>query len=58
MLILTRAPGDSIMIGTDIVVKVIHVSGTRTEHGGVVQLEVTAPHELEIRAAEPAGTTK
>jgi carbon storage regulator len=49
MLLLTRKPGDAIVIDGRIVVKVIDVQGGR------VQLGIEAPKEVKIEAAEPAA---
>jgi carbon storage regulator len=47
MLLLTRKPGDAIVIDGRIVVKVIDIQGGR------VQLGIEAPKEVKIDALEP-----
>lgn len=47
MLLLTRKPGDAIVIDGRIVVKVIDIQGGR------VQLGIEAPREVKIADAEP-----
>lgn len=49
MLLLTRKPGDAIVIDGRIVVKVIDVQGGR------VQLGIEAPKEVKIEAADPGA---
>jgi carbon storage regulator len=51
MLLLTRKPGDAIVIDGRIVVKVIDVQGGR------VQLGIEAPKDVKIEAADPAAST-
>lgn len=46
MLLLTRKAGDSIVIGPDIVVKVLEVQGNR------VQLGIDAPKDVKIVAGK------
>ncbi len=46
MLVLSRKPGEEILIGNDIRVKIVEVSGNK------VRLGLTAPRELPIRRDE------
>jgi carbon storage regulator len=47
-LVLTRKPGDSVMIGDDIEVHLVQVGH------GTARLAITAPREVPIRRGEPA----
>jgi carbon storage regulator len=47
-LVLTRKPGDSLMIGDDIEVHLVQVGH------GTARLAITAPREVPIRRGEPA----
>lgn len=46
MLVLTRHPDESILIGDDIVVTVVNVCGDK------VQIGITAPRQVEVDRAE------
>ena len=46
MLILTRRPGESVMVGDDVTVTVLSVKGT------LVRLGVTAPREVPVHREE------
>ena len=52
MLLLTRKPGDQIVIDGRIVVKVIDIQGGR------VQLGIEAPKEVKIEASTPPEAPK
>ena len=49
MLVLNRYPGEQIIIGSDIVVSVIRVSGA---DGGTVRLGIVAPRATDVRRME------
>jgi carbon storage regulator len=56
MLILSRRPGEQLLIGDDILVKVLEISGTQ------VRLGITAPREVHVLREElldvpPGGQT-
>ena len=46
MLVLTRRPGESIMVGQDIVVTVIEIKG------GQVRIGIDAPREVQVHREE------
>jgi carbon storage regulator len=46
MLVLTRHPGESIVIGVNIVVKILEV------HGSVVRIGIDAPRDVPVRRSE------
>ena len=46
MLVLSRRPGEEILIGDDIVVKVVRLEGGR------VQIGITAPREISVNRSE------
>jgi carbon storage regulator len=52
MLLLTRKPGDQIVIDGRIVVKVIDIQGGR------VQLGIKAPKDVKIEASAPASPAR
>lgn len=52
MLILTRKPSESVIIGDDITVTILQI------HGNQVRIGVTAPKEVNIRREELAANEK